>query len=204
MNDAVDTISGTLISAVAALCLFPEAQTTAQDEIDAVVGGSRSPTWEDFDAARLPYVTALAKEILRWRNMTMLGIATEASLQDHVYQGYFIPKGTRLLCNIQGTHWAPPQFFNPSALKPERFLGNGEDWLVFENPESTESNASGRKLEQTCGQDFAKGSILSALSRLLWAFDIKAGIGENVSTHPIFGFVQNCCRKRPDYLGTDF
>lgn len=177
MNDAVVKISGTLTSAILALCLFPDVQTTAQDEIDAVVGTSRSPTWDDFDAGRFPYVSALAKEILRWRSVTELGSATEASLRNHIYRGYCIPKGARLLCNVWALHRDPQEFPDPGALKPERFLGDEEGGLAFIYPDLTGHNA------------FGWGP---ALARLLWAFDIRAGTGENVSTHQPFGTVHIC------------
>jgi len=41
----------------------PEIQKRAQEELDAVVGRDRSPTFED--RIQLPYINALCKEILR-------------------------------------------------------------------------------------------------------------------------------------------
>ena len=48
-----------------AMVLHPEAQRKAQDELDRVVGTDRLPDFTDEPA--LPYVTALMKEVLRWR-----------------------------------------------------------------------------------------------------------------------------------------
>ena len=39
-------------------------QKRAQQEIDAVIGSHRMPDFEDRE--RLPYVTAVMKEVLRW------------------------------------------------------------------------------------------------------------------------------------------
>lgn len=47
-----------------AIALHPEVQARAQEEIDRVVGTHRLPDFVDRD--RLPYVTAIMKEILRW------------------------------------------------------------------------------------------------------------------------------------------
>lgn len=47
-----------------AIALHPEVQARAQEEIDRVVGAHRLPDFVDRD--RLPYVTAIMKEILRW------------------------------------------------------------------------------------------------------------------------------------------
>jgi cytochrome P450 len=49
----------------------PSVQTKAQDELDAVVGRERLPTFED--RPELPYINAICKEILRWRPVVPLG-----------------------------------------------------------------------------------------------------------------------------------
>ena len=54
-----------------ACLLHPAAQKRARDEIDAVVGRDRLPTFED--RPKLPFVDAMCKEILRWRPVTPLG-----------------------------------------------------------------------------------------------------------------------------------
>jgi cytochrome P450 len=54
-----------------AMTLFPEAQKKAQAEIDAVVGNDRLPGFSD--RSQLPYVDALAKEVLRWNTVAPLG-----------------------------------------------------------------------------------------------------------------------------------
>jgi cytochrome P450 len=43
---------------------FPEAQQSAQEELDAVIGHDRLPEMDDRES--LPYVTALVKEALRY------------------------------------------------------------------------------------------------------------------------------------------
>ena len=48
---------------VLAMLKNPEAQRTAQLEIDRVVGVDRLPTFEDRE--NLPYIQALCEEILR-------------------------------------------------------------------------------------------------------------------------------------------
>jgi hypothetical protein len=53
------------------MTLFPEVQKRAQAEIDAVVGNDRLPDFSD--RSQLPYVEALAKEVLRWNVVTPLG-----------------------------------------------------------------------------------------------------------------------------------
>lgn len=43
--------------------LYPDVQAKAQQEIDAVVGSDRMPTWDDWNS--LPYTRALMKETFR-------------------------------------------------------------------------------------------------------------------------------------------
>lgn len=57
------------------MCLFPEAQARAQKEIDNVIGSDRLPTAEDEQ--RLPYVSALIREILRYWTIAPLGTFTQ-------------------------------------------------------------------------------------------------------------------------------
>lgn len=53
------------------LTLFPEVQQRAHAEIDRVVGSDRLPEFSDED--RLPYVTAIIKEIVRWAAFVPFG-----------------------------------------------------------------------------------------------------------------------------------
>ena len=55
-----------------AMCLYPDVLRKAQEEIDAVVGRDRMPTFAD--TPRLPYIRAMVKEVLRWRPVAPLGV----------------------------------------------------------------------------------------------------------------------------------
>lgn len=54
-----------------AMLHHPEVQTRARQELDAVVGNDRLPTFDD--EASLPYITAVVKEVLRWKPVTPAG-----------------------------------------------------------------------------------------------------------------------------------
>jgi cytochrome P450 len=49
----------------------PDVLKKAQAEIDAVVGLDRLPEFSDLDS--LPYITAIVKETLRWRDILPIG-----------------------------------------------------------------------------------------------------------------------------------
>jgi cytochrome P450 len=59
-----------IMSLFLAVLLHPEVQKKAHDEIDAVTGRQRFPTFED--RSRLLFVDALCREVLRWRPATPL------------------------------------------------------------------------------------------------------------------------------------
>ena len=78
------------------MALNPDVQRKAQAELDAVVGPDRLPEHED--RALLPYVDAIAKESLRWKNVLPFAFLHMAS-EDIEYNGYFIPAGTAFIPN---------------------------------------------------------------------------------------------------------
>ena len=53
------------------MMMYPEVQRKAQEEIDRVIGHDRLPTLAD--QASLPYIDAVAKEVLRWNPVAPLG-----------------------------------------------------------------------------------------------------------------------------------
>lgn len=63
--------SGALVVFLLAMVLYPEVLARAQEEIDAVVGRDRMPSFED--QASLPYIDAVVREVLRWRVGVPLG-----------------------------------------------------------------------------------------------------------------------------------
>lgn len=63
---------------VVAMLSHPSMQKKAQEEIDAVTGRERLPTFED--RAKLPYVSAIYKELLRWKPVVPLGTSNPSLL----------------------------------------------------------------------------------------------------------------------------
>jgi cytochrome P450 len=94
-----DTSASTLITFVLACVMFPDAVKKAQEELDRVVGSTRSPHFDDFP--NLPYLDAFVKEIFRWRSVAIIGGQPHAPIQDDSYNGWFIPKYTW----VQGNLW---------------------------------------------------------------------------------------------------
>ena len=78
------------------MAIHADAQKAAQEELDAVIGHERFPTFSDRSS--LPYVNALLKEVMRWHVSSPIGVAHRSSADD-VYEGRFIPSGTLVIPN---------------------------------------------------------------------------------------------------------
>lgn len=78
------------------MTLHPEAQAKAQAELDALLAHQRLPTMHDRSS--LPYIEALIKEVYRFHPVAPLVV--HSPLEDDVYQGYLIPKGSSVFANI--------------------------------------------------------------------------------------------------------
>lgn len=76
---------------------FPDVQKKAQAELDEVVGRGQMPTFTDYE--RLPYISALVKESLRWMPVDPVGLPHRV-IQDDEYEGYHIPKGAICIANV--------------------------------------------------------------------------------------------------------
>jgi cytochrome P450 len=53
---------------ILAMTMYPDVQKKAQAAIDAVVGSTRLPDFQDD----IPYIDAVLREVLRWRPVTPL------------------------------------------------------------------------------------------------------------------------------------
>lgn len=187
IGGGVDTTSASIITFILAMCVFPEVQKKAQEEIDRVLGNDRSPSWND--EASLPYITACVSEVLRWRTVTTLGGIPHAPIEDDNYRGYHIPAGTAITGNVWAIHRHPREFPAPDSFRPERFL-NG---LERPYPSKQGHSAFGWGRRACSGEPLAQQSLFTVMARLLWAFDIRPGL-ENVSSVP-FPSLMNVTNK---------
>ncbi|KAF8143310.1 cytochrome P450 [Mycena galopus ATCC 62051] len=115
-----DTTVSVVTAYFLAAAKYPEVQSRAQAEIDAVVGQNRLPTFEDRDS--LPYIEAICKELYRWMPIVPLSI-THRAMADDVYESYFIPKDTLVIANIWKFLHDPKVYADPFTFNPDRFMG---------------------------------------------------------------------------------
>ncbi|ESK84495.1 cytochrome p450 [Moniliophthora roreri MCA 2997] len=168
-----ETTSTTLGWLILAMIAFPEAQRKAQEELDAVVGRERIPAPQDMP--NLPYMRAVVKEALRWRPPSPMGVF-HASLEDDIYEGYYIPKGSLIIPNILAmNHDVQIYGPDPNEFKPERFLN--EDGTHKPSPPDTKDEGHytfgfGRRI---CPGRHVATDSLHIFAVVLWAAHLEPG-----------------------------
>ena len=162
----------------------PEIQKRAQDELDAVVGRSRAPTFAD--SPNLPYIQALVKESLRWRPALPLGIP-HATTEDDWYEGMFIPKGTICMVNLWQCHHDPESYGpDASSFNPERFLD--EHGRLIPGPVETRDDGHstyGFGRRACVGKHAANDLLFITMATVLWAARLEHARDENGKMIPV-------------------
>ncbi|GFV41878.1 cytochrome P450 2U1 [Trichonephila clavipes] len=108
-----------ILSLLLELSKHPESQKAAQEEMDAVIGRERLPSF--LDKQNLPYVDATLQELFRlamvFRVSTMYSNFKETTIE-----GYRIPRRSIVMFNLWSINLDPELFPNPKVFNPKRFL----------------------------------------------------------------------------------
>ncbi|VDB83472.1 unnamed protein product [Peniophora sp. CBMAI 1063] len=164
---------------VLAMIEYPDVQARAQDELDAVVGRLRPPTFADMP--HLPYICAMVKELLRWGLTSPLGVPRR-STEDDVYSGYFIPKGTIVIVNAQElsrdpeTHGSDAQHFNPARFLDEK----GQLKANLPGTKGDGHNAFGFGRRVCPGKEVGNKSFYMQIATCLWACSFRNVKGQEL------------------------
>ncbi|KAK0232582.1 cytochrome P450 [Armillaria fumosa] len=170
--------SDTTVSAIATfilgILLNPEAQRKGQAEIDSVLNQERLPTFEDEES--MPYVTAIVKEVLRWRNVTPIAIPHLLEADD-VYRGYRLPAGSVVVPNTwYFMNHLQVAYPDPFSFKPDRFMKDGRLYLTVEDP-AIAAFGFGRRI---CpGRHLAYSSVWITVASILAGFEITKAVDED-------------------------
>src|SRR6267154_207906 len=179
-----ETTSGVLAWWMLAMVTYPDVQKRAQEELDAVVGRTRIPTFADLP--HLPYIRAMVKEALRWRPVDPLGLP-HLSTEDDWYNGMFIPKGSIMIANVWNLN-RDPEIYGADAAQfnPGRFL-NTKGEVTSCAPETKEEGhvtyGFGRRV--CVGKHVANNSLFFDFAMMLWACRIEPGKDERGNVIPI-------------------
>ncbi|KAF7309278.1 Cytochrome P450 [Mycena indigotica] len=115
-----DTSAASSYSFVLAMLLHPSVQSRAQDELDDVVGRDRLPCLAD--RPKLPYLTRVLWEVLRWAPPVPVAIP-HRNREAVEFDGYMIPKDTMLMASIFSLSRDPEVYASPETFNPDRFEG---------------------------------------------------------------------------------
>ncbi|KAK0446236.1 cytochrome P450 [Armillaria borealis] len=108
-----------ILSVILAFVLYPEVQAKAQAELDAMVGHTRLPNFDD--RPQLPYIDAIMLESSRWNPVVPMGVA-HRSVKADIYRGYYIPAGTTVVTNAWAILHDEKDYPNPLVFNPDRFI----------------------------------------------------------------------------------
>ncbi|KAF9534995.1 cytochrome P450 [Crepidotus variabilis] len=180
-SGGADTSTAALRALFLTLAKHPEVQKKAQEEIDAVVGGDRLPSYEDRE--RLPYINALIIELLRWHTVVPLA-APHRLMQDDVHEGYFIPKGTLIIPNVWKCSHDPRVYNEPFRFNPDRFLSS-KDRAPEPDPRDF-CFGFGRRI---CpGLHLADATLFITAVMTLAVFDISKCVENGVIIEPVHDY----------------
>ncbi|KAF9257842.1 cytochrome P450 [Marasmius fiardii PR-910] len=180
--------SDTTVSAISAFFLAmlfaPETQVRAQEELDRVIPPGRLPDFSDQES--LPYVTALVKESLRWKNVTPLALPHYLEVEDE-YNGYRIPANSIVFGNVWAILHDERLYPEPFKFKPERFLVEGK--LNFENARDPTFASFGFGRRVCPGRYMAEASVWIAVASILKVFCISKAVDDNGKMiEPSYGY----------------
>ncbi|CAN9132042.1 unnamed protein product [Alternaria alternata] len=166
------TVTGPIYYFLISMVHHPEWQVKCQDEIDRVCGNNPPAV---ADLPNLPILRACIKETMRWKPTVPTGVAHEAEADDW-FQGYFIPKGTRIL----PLDWAflrnPVKYPQPEEFRPERWLEAG--WPTFQEPltkypDIVGMTSFGWGQRQCLGMSITRDETVTGCGALMWAFNLR-------------------------------
>jgi cytochrome P450 len=113
---AMHTVSSALAWTMYLLSRHPEVAALVRRELAGVLGGAAPLRYDDL--AKLPYMTQVLKESLRYYPPSFFVRSTDEPLE---LGGYTIPAGTALFYAVWALHFDPTYWPAPDRFDPERF-----------------------------------------------------------------------------------
>ncbi|KAG7087715.1 hypothetical protein E1B28_013662 [Marasmius oreades] len=180
---AEDTTISVSTTFILAMVLHPRVFKKAQEEMEGLIGRDSLPSTEDRPS--LPYFECVLKEVLRWNPPVPLGLPHRV-MEDDVYRGYHIQKGTTVLANIYSILKSCP---HPDLFYPERYLEQNDLVDPFEV-------VFGFGRRRCPGRHFADTGLWLSLATVVATMDISKSIddqGRDVVPEVAFksGFVRH-------------
>ena len=165
VSAGLDTIPSNLIMGLAYLSSphGQEIQKRARDEI--MTAYPDGDAWEKcMHEEKVPYVTALYKEVLRFWTVIPICLP-RVSIKDIHWHGATIPAGSTFYMNAWAADYDGSHFKDPFRFMPERYLDIGEG-------SGTLHYGYGAGSRMCVGSHLANRELYTAFLRLLIAFDM--------------------------------
>ncbi|KAJ5104296.1 hypothetical protein NUU61_001643 [Penicillium alfredii] len=188
----IDTIPGNLIMAIAYLASEDgqRIQKKAYEEIMKVYPDGDA--WEKcLVEEKVPYVTAIVKETLRFWTVIPICLPRE-STKDIEWNGVNIPAGTTFFMNAWAADYDEDHFKQADKFIPERYLELGEG-------SGTPHYGYGAGSRMCAGSHLANRELYTAFLRLITAFEMRPAT--NVGDRPILNAIE--CNAIPTALTTE-
>ncbi|KDP28438.1 hypothetical protein JCGZ_14209 [Jatropha curcas] len=173
-----DTVAVLIEWVLARVILHPDVQSTVHDELDKVVGRSR--TVDESDITAMVYLQAVVKEVLRLHPPGPLLSWARLAITDTTIDGYHVPAGTTAMVNMWAIAREPELWANPLEFIPERFLAKeGEvEFSVLGSDLRLAPFGSGRR---TCpGKNLGLTAVTFWVASLLHEFEWLPSDGTNI------------------------
>ncbi|KAJ7651442.1 cytochrome P450 [Mycena rosella] len=190
---SMDTIITSFCHFLLAMMLHPEILEKAQKELDSVLGPDRLPTFSDRPS--LPFIDAVVSEVYRWGVVLPMSLPHRL-MEDDVYRGMFIPKGSLVFANVWAITRDETLFPNASAFLPERYLEKVDPALAKRRDPRNYVFGFGRR--RCPGVHLAESSVWLLVATVLATLDISKA--KDDFGHPIEPKIEfnNAIFRTPD------
>ncbi|THV00190.1 cytochrome P450 [Dendrothele bispora CBS 962.96] len=186
LTAGIHTTISSLSVFMLAMCLYPNIQKRAQEEIERVVGRGRLPRLDDD----LPYIHCLVAETLRWFPVGPIGLPRRCE-KDNYYNGYLIPEDSIIIPNIWAMNRDKDIYGSDAeSFLPDRFLDEmDQPSFQFQDAKQHGHNTFGFGKRICIGLNMANQSLFINMASILWAFNISNA--ETLNGQPITSFERN-------------
>ncbi|KAF9740701.1 hypothetical protein PMIN06_005028 [Paraphaeosphaeria minitans] len=166
VSAGLDTVPGNLIMGIAYLAspAGQSIQARAYAEIQKVYPNNDAWT-RCLDEEKIPYITALYKEILRFWTVIPICLP-RVSIKDIPWNGVIIPAGTTFYMNAYAADYDETHFKEPEKFDPERYLEVAEG-------AGTPHYGYGAGSRMCVGSHLGNRELYTAFVRLISAFEFK-------------------------------
>jgi phenylacetate 2-hydroxylase len=164
VSAGLDTVPGNLIMGIAYLAT-PHGQTIQARAHAAILAAyPNNDAWSRcLSEEKIPYVTALYKEILRYWTVIPICLP-RVSIKDIQWNGVTIPSGTTFYMNAYAADYDATHFTDPYTFNPERYLDVADG-------AGTPHYGYGAGSRMCVGSHLANRELFTAFVRLISAFE---------------------------------